>query len=745
MLLSELFILLCFVTISTGSPSVKKLNKFVSNFEELSYDRSTIHARHTRSVKAEGQLFSLKFNAFNRDFNLRLRRDTSIFAEGFEVESTESDGSHFPYYVCTGYVASERYSSHVYGSVLDGRFQGQIIRNGSIYYVEPADRYFDPNDVKFHSVIYMDKHVKDIGEKTCGLGNELFERMKQKQNIPKEDQINLEETQGRVKRQSNGRRTCDLYIKADHTYFKKYGSTQAVVAAISEHVMSANEVFQSTIFGIYTNINLAVARIKIFSTPDGNKFSDEYIGVERFLDLASSDNYNQYCLSYTFANRDFSNGVLGLAWIASANRGTSGGICDKYRNGKSLNTGIVTENNYGADVPARISSLTFTHELGHSFGSPHDARADCLPGMPNGNYLMYAYSSNADQPNNDKFSSCSVGNITNVLGSVFNGISKQNCFKTLSEISLCGNKIIEGDEQCDCGYEDGDCTETCCVAQNDAHNAPNACRLRSGSQCSPSQGPCCSNNCVFRSSNYVCSSRTDCRQQSTCTSNRAACPMPGRQRDDTKCNNGTMVCKQGTCSGSICDAHSNLESCLCESTPNKPASELCQVCCQNINNPASCVPASDINILDMYKNVIYMPIGSACNNKDGNFRGYCDVFNECQNVDEDGPLASIIKRIFFSDEETVDEAIKTWIEEQWYVLLIGILVLIAVMVGTVFLCTKVIPTHNPHKREKEQNKLKSSQAVKMTNRKYRGSQMPGLHPVGTDQHPDQAENKATRF
>ena len=46
-------------------------------------------------------------------------------------------------------------------------------------------------------------------------------------------------------------------------------------------------------------------------------FKEEYIGVERFLDLASQGDWSNYCASYTFTDRDFSNGVLGLAWIAS--------------------------------------------------------------------------------------------------------------------------------------------------------------------------------------------------------------------------------------------------------------------------------------------------------------------------------------------------------------------------------------------------------------------------------------------
>lgn len=45
------------------------------------------------------------------------------------------------------------------------------------------------------------------------------------------------------------------------------------------------------------------------------QFAPANIGVEKFLDLASLGDHGAYCLSYVFAHRDFSGGVLGLAWI----------------------------------------------------------------------------------------------------------------------------------------------------------------------------------------------------------------------------------------------------------------------------------------------------------------------------------------------------------------------------------------------------------------------------------------------
>ena len=68
-----------------------------------------------------------------------------------------------------------------------------------------------------------------------------------------------------------------------------------------------------------------------------------------------------------------------------------------------------------------------------------------------GNYIMYSSATSGERSNNNKFSPCSMRNISSVLTAVFNEEGKINCFQE-DKGPFCGNKIVEDNEQCDCGY-----------------------------------------------------------------------------------------------------------------------------------------------------------------------------------------------------------------------------------------------------------------------------------------------------
>lgn len=94
--------------------------------------------------------------------------------------------------------------------------------------------------------------------------------------------------------------------------------------------------------------------------------------------------------------------------------------------------------NYGSRVPLRVSQLTMAHEIGHNFGSPHDSTPECQPGLPDGNFIMFASATSGDKSKNSKFSPCSISSMSQVLyevlqqpplASMFG--KKRNCFQGL--------------------------------------------------------------------------------------------------------------------------------------------------------------------------------------------------------------------------------------------------------------------------------------------------------------------------
>ncbi|MED6234361.1 Disintegrin and metalloproteinase domain-containing protein 10 [Ataeniobius toweri] len=90
---------------------------------------------------------------------------------------------------------------------------------------------------------------------------------------------------------------------------------------ISSHVKAIDSIYQATDFMGIRNIGFMVKRIRINTTDDerdkSNPFRFPNIGVEKFLELNSEQNHDDYCLAYVFTDRDFDDGVLGLAWVGA--------------------------------------------------------------------------------------------------------------------------------------------------------------------------------------------------------------------------------------------------------------------------------------------------------------------------------------------------------------------------------------------------------------------------------------------
>ncbi|KAI6222128.1 hypothetical protein M3Y95_00951500 [Aphelenchoides besseyi] len=791
--------------------NVIALNKYVDDFETLNY--RPILDRRKRDVGIDPSPVTIKFRTKNKTFNLKLHPVDSpsneVFADDHFLDVDGAYQSHTirPHeFLYAGEVVGDPHS-RVYGSILDGLFDGHIfLGDGRSFTVEKVNRYFDADNrpKNYHSIIYSDDEInhskfrtkRSINDKDdeiedvdhgCGLTKEVKSKMDEVQKsgeyvshaqstiydepIRKTSHLfpghYKNETNDRFKRELKFQttkdihghrlyavRTCSIYLQADQKLymqiFYKEGNRdhvrtrEEIVSLFYNHIKAVNHIYETTDFGGILGLNFVIQRTTIYTNEtclngkaapgSDNPFCEENVDVSNFLNLNSQRNHSAFCLAYALTFRDFVGGTLGLAWVASPNYNTAGGICQvfqRYNEGsrgmvyRSLNTGIVTLVNYGNRVPARVSQLTLAHEIGHNFGSPHDYPAECQPGLPDGNFIMFSSATSGDKPNNARFSTCSVANISSVLYEVlqqppvnpqFSSImssKKRNCFQGKSFCSIqlmignlertsafCGNQIREPGEECDCGFSDRDCqqmADRCCQPHEVAgrYLGSGACKRYQGAFCSPSEGQCCNaNTCapVPAQENRTCRDESECLFRQQCNGTSAECPDSKPKHDGLPCQDATKVCHAGSCNGSVC-AHVGLKDCfLTEGSP----SELCHLACQKNGKCLSTFDLPEFSAGEFNQQGregeqgLLLHPGSPCND----YKGYCDIFRKCRSVDANGPLARLKNLLF--NKETI-QTVSQWSREHWWACVligVGVLVLMAIFVKC---CAVHTPSTNPNK------------------------------------------------
>ena len=489
------------------------LEKSIAASEPI--NRRKRDASHTKTESSVGtERSKISFFAFGQQFRLQLKRDFSIFHNNIKIQFGESQHvklSHDTMNLYDGPVvtSSSSLKGYCFGSISNGIFDGQILTQEGTYYVTrlPFKSMNESNNTG-HSIIYHEKHVKQLEEPhTCGI-TEPVQKWMNKVTAPidheienateirpteetldtkgssdykiRQDKIQMSIAESesvlkssqryRQKRQTvesnknSNIKVCALYIRTDGMLWsaiRRQEGTQndmdtkiKITELIHKHVKKLNFIMQSHNFDSpnVEKVVFKIARLKILSDVECKPFCDKNLDSSAYLNIQSEDDHSAYCLAYAFTYRDWTGGTLGVAWVAKP--GSVGGICETHRStsflgGKrSLNTGVVTLQNSGRRIPMPKSELTFAHEIGHNLGSPHDTctglTCECLPSN-GGNYLMYAYSNSGNQRNNAKFSPCSRGNISSVLTK-----KKLSCkgFEVFSG-SFCGNAILDEGNNCE--------------------------------------------------------------------------------------------------------------------------------------------------------------------------------------------------------------------------------------------------------------------------------------------------------
>ncbi|XP_032304762.1 disintegrin and metalloproteinase domain-containing protein 32-like isoform X2 [Coturnix japonica] len=189
---------------------------------------------------------------------------------------------------------------------------------------------------------------------------------------------------------------------------------------------------------------------------------------------------------------------------------------------------------YPHGTTLEVFSLAVAQLLGLSLGMDYDDPGSC--GCAGATCIMQ---SNAVHSAGTKaFSNCSIRDFERFLTS-----GEGHCFlnRPSADVSykspVCGNKLVEMGEACDCGLPEECRDDPCCTE---------GCKLRTGVQCL--SGPCCY-RCRFRKKGTLCRSRSnnECELEEYCNGTSGECTPNLWVMDGHPCKQNTAYCYKGKC------------------------------------------------------------------------------------------------------------------------------------------------------------------------------------------------------
>ncbi|XP_044878722.1 disintegrin and metalloproteinase domain-containing protein 20-like isoform X1 [Mauremys mutica] len=187
---------------------------------------------------------------------------------------------------------------------------------------------------------------------------------------------------------------------------------------------------------------------------------------------------------------------------------------------------------------ALYDATIIAHEMGHSLGLSHDdektyAARGCVCKCPKkGKCIMWSYS---PWYICTEFSNCSRADYFNMIRkpgkTCLLNIPEKKIFGT----QMCGNGVIEDEEECDCGMDEVCLRSGCCLSN---------CTIKPGAACV--SGLCCK-NCQFHRQGKICrESIGECDLPEYCNGTSNWCPEDVFKQDGTPCSDKDC-CFQGRC------------------------------------------------------------------------------------------------------------------------------------------------------------------------------------------------------
>ncbi|XP_023237858.1 disintegrin and metalloproteinase domain-containing protein 10-like isoform X3 [Centruroides sculpturatus] len=445
---------------------------------------------------------TLKFRAFEKNFELILQEDNSVISPSAKVFIVGEE-------IIKLYPKNIEGSS-IYKGIVSGEPQsvanGYLHRNGFIgkiqlkyntFYTENAFTYFKDETFKDKLIIYKEVDITPVqckrmkGYRACSKPkNKLYRNLSNHKETWKSDVRNS-------KFNKRNMLMCSIEIMADHTFVDYFNKDRgAIIAEMLYHMKVADKVFRNLDFSTVDaaeGIKINVEKITIIENPNnpGYYLNESIDNHFEYTTLLSGHSKQTWCMFINFCHRDFTE-TIGEAY--------TGGVCWGNPKGMSGNVAFITNVAYKRRVPRMQISKRLLQIMGNLLGGTNDPpdHPVCSPAYLNnntlGNYIMYSQStynySDGWLYNNWKFSPCSKIQIYEHLF-----VNKGASCMTKPK-STCGNGITEQGEECDCGSKEScEKLDPCCNPPGSG--APCALRKRSKNFCSPREGDCCNEKCEF--------------------------------------------------------------------------------------------------------------------------------------------------------------------------------------------------------------------------------------------------------
>ncbi|XP_025844579.2 disintegrin and metalloproteinase domain-containing protein 30 [Vulpes vulpes] len=363
-----------------------------------------------------------------------------------------------------------------------GSLRGILKIDEEHYQIEPLR-----GSSSFEHVIYLLKEEDKFQNHTCGLTNDELE----KQIAQNENMARRSDFYNSYKHQ----KYMEVYLFFDHGVYLFLESNVTRVIYDAVLLMAIMDTFFKEV-----GMRLHLQGIEIWTERDRLNFDR----------METNDILNTFLRDQAkfTAAKDWSHLYIskplhhasGWAYIGGACTTNYSGSVSSYRNRNIL-------------AASRMSA----HELGHGVGMKHDTefcqcrgRRTCIMGTGSSGFSNCSYLQFFDHVN-----------------------SAALCLNDIPALDTalvrCGNKIVEGNEDCDCGSREECKKDKCCQPD---------CKFTEGANCST--GLCC-HNCHFRPLGYMCREEdNECDLAEYCNGISNFCPNDSYKLDGTPCKHNSL-------------------------------------------------------------------------------------------------------------------------------------------------------------------------------------------------------------